>query len=138
MSTHYTKKKQLENKKSHGGVWVVFVALGIFAVIIFRVASSGTSAMHMFDGMPTSDGVYDVAKEFVRPTLRSDDAVFSDEGYQFADKGDSIYVIKSYAETPTGSGDGTRTKEFFKIILKYKGGTVSRKSNWEVLDLRSN
>ncbi|MEO6149781.1 MAG: hypothetical protein ABIN95_03805 [Mucilaginibacter sp.] len=137
MTTHYTKKKKLENKKAHGGVWMIFVLLALFAIIIFRVASSGSASNSMFNGLPTSDGVYEVAKEFVRPTLRSNNAEFSEEGYEFAQKTDSIYVIRSFAETPSGSGDGSLTKESFRITMKYKGGTVSNKENWEVLDLRS-
>lgn len=135
--SHYYKKRS-NRKKSGKGIWIVFFLLGVFAVIIFRIAIAdfSLSDFTMANGMPTSNTVYNISQQFVKPTMRSDNIVFASDGYEFAEKGDSVYIIRSYADVSLPNE--TQSREYFRVVLKYKGGVPSRKSSWEVLDMRSN
>jgi hypothetical protein len=83
--------------------------------------------------LPSSDEVYSISKEFVRPTIRADDPEFSDSEYQFGQKNDSTFVIKSYVEVKDQAGQAQKTA--FEITLRYKGGPKTDQRNWEVLNL---
>ncbi|WP_179414048.1 hypothetical protein HDF19_17155 [Mucilaginibacter sp. E4BP6] len=83
--------------------------------------------------MPSSNEVYSVAKQFVLPTLKGSGASFSEDGYEYGKKADSVFIIRSVVNTKTRGGDLLKTN--FEITLKYKGGAVADESSWEVLNL---
>ncbi|RVU00834.1 hypothetical protein EOD41_09360 [Mucilaginibacter limnophilus] len=116
--------------------WIIFAFLIIFALIIIRFAMSGAVGDSFFSGMPSKSDAYDMAQQFVRPALRGSDVEFSDQGFQFGKQSDSVYVIKSYAETETGDDEKQRID--FTVIMKYKGGPASYKSNWELQSMNIN
>jgi len=132
MQNAYINEKNNKKKATLKFVWILIVFGILFAIIVARFALSG-SEEDLFSGAPSSDDVYNIAKEFVKPTLKGATADFSDSQYQFGQKQDSVYVIKSFVETPDGTGSNQRTN--FEITLKYKGGLRTEERNWEVLNL---
>lgn len=107
----------------------VLVILGlIFIFIVARFALTNNVA-DTFSGAPSHDDVYSIAKDYVRPTLKSSDISFSDSEYEFGKEQDSVYVIKSHADL----GSGQRTN--FEITLRFHGGAKNDQRNWEVLNL---
>jgi len=132
MQNAYINEKNNKKKATLKFVWILIVFGILFAIIVARFALSG-SEEDLFSGAPSSDDVYNIAKEFVKPTLKGATADFSDSQYQFGQKQDSVYVIKSFVQTKDNDGEDQKTN--FEIILKYKGGSKSEQQNWEVLNL---
>lgn len=128
----YFADKKNKKKSAVKVVWVLVLMGIVFVFIVAKFAFSGTFD-DVIGGAPTSDDVYSIAKDFVRPTLKAEDADFSDSEYQFGKKEDSVYVIKSVVETKTHSGDVVKTN--FEITLKFKGGSKKDQSSWELLNL---
>jgi hypothetical protein len=126
MDKKYLAEKKKKKKSAMGGVVVLVIIGVIFAFIIFKFAFTGTIE-DTFSGAPTQDDVYEIAKQYVKPTLKSE-CSFS-ESYGFAKKEDSVYVIKSHVDL----NDERRTN--FEITLKYKGGVKTDEHNWDVLNL---
>jgi len=110
------------------GVVVLVVFILIFTFIIVRFALTG-NVQSIFSGEPTHDDVYQIAKEYIKPTLKSANATFSDSEYEFGKEQDSVYIIKSHADLDGGQ----RTN--FEITLKFKGGAKNDQRNWEILNL---
>ena len=130
---YLTQKKQ-KKKTAVKAVWFIIVLAIVFIIVIIKFALSGDmDVTTLFSGMPSSDDVYSVSKQFVLPTLKGTDASFSEDGYQFGKKEDSVFVVKSAVETKTNSGDIQKTN--FEITLKFKGGPVSNQNSWQLLNL---
>lgn len=132
MDKNYLAEKKKKKKSAVGAAWILVIIAIIFVVIIAKFAFSG-SVDEIISGMPSSDDVYAVAKAFVKPTLKSTEADFSDSEYQFGKKEDSVFVIKSYVKTKDNAGEDQKTN--FEITLKYKGGAKQDQNSWEVLNL---
>jgi len=122
----YLEEKKKKKKSAMGGVVLLLIIGAIFVFIVAKFALTGT-VEDTFSGAPTRDDVYTIAKEYVKPTLKSDGS-FSDS-YGFEKKEDSVYVIKSQIDL---SGDQHTN---FEITLKYKGGVKTDERNWDVLNL---
>jgi hypothetical protein len=133
MQENYELDKAAKKKTAKRYGWMVLLLVLAFAVIVAKFALAG-SLEDIITGMPSSDDVYTVAKDFVRPTLRSTEAQFSDSEYQFGKKADSVYVIKS-SVTTKGDG-GQEQKTDFEITLKYNGGEKTDQKNWELIDIK--
>jgi len=132
MKKGYLENKQSNKKSALKYVWIL-VAFGfIFILIVLKFALSASNRI-VYSGLPNSDEVYAVAKEFITPTIKEPHPSFPDSKYDFAKKDDSVYVIKSYVITKDSSGENLKTD--FEITLKYKGGVNTKKSNWELLNL---
>ncbi|RYY34512.1 MAG: hypothetical protein EOP46_13185 [Sphingobacteriaceae bacterium] len=128
--------KHVETKKRAKRTgWVVFALIGVFALIMIRFATSGSVSDSFFSSMPSKTDAYDMAKQFVRPSMRGADVDFAD-GFQFGKQGDSVYVIRSYAETQTGDDEKQRID--FSVIMKYNGGPAAFKNNWELQSMNVN
>jgi len=131
---NYLAQKKQKKKSAVKAVWVILLLAVIFIAVIVKFALSGNEDVTtIFSGMPSNDEVYAVSKEFVLPTLKGSGATFSDEGYQFGKKADSVFVIRSVVETKLNSGDMLKTN--YEITLRYKGGSADNQSNWDVLNL---
>jgi len=130
-ASKFTTEKRKKKKSAVKVVWVLVLFALVFIVIVVRFALSGDSD-EIFSGMPTQDATYDVAKEFVRPTLKGYAPNF-DSGFQYGKQQDSVFVIKSNVETKDNSGQVQKTS--FEVTLRYKGGSVSSQNNWELLNL---
>jgi len=133
MQKNYVKDKAVKKKMAKRYAWMAIVLFIAFAAIIAKFALAG-SLEDIVSGMPSSDDVYQIAKDYVRPTLRSPEAQFSDSEYQFGKKADSIYVIRS-AVTTKGDG-GQEQKTNFEVTLKYNGGDKSDQKNWELINIK--
>jgi hypothetical protein len=127
-------KEKADKKKTGNKALVLFLVL-IFIVIsvVIKITLTGSLKPDFFKGLPGSDDAYAIAKEFIRPTLKSSSANFSDTKYQFGKQSDSVYVIQSSVESRNDSGDKINTE--FKIVLKYNGGQVDKQKNWTLIDL---
>ena len=104
-------------------------------VFVTRFALSD-SRDDLTNGAPVSADAYSMAKQFVRPTIKSSNILFPETGYQCAEKPDSVFVIKSYAEDKAQSGPKNITS--FQITLKFTGGKVGDKKNWRMITLNEN
>ncbi len=135
MAKTYLKDKQIKKSFALKGVGLLVVLAIIFTVVLIRFAISGTK-FDFIDAPPDSDAAYAVAKEFVKPTIKSSYIYFPEKGYLCAQKPDSTFIIKSYAESKNQSGIKDVTT--FEISIKYNGGKTSDKTSWTVLDLSEN
>jgi len=117
-----------------GGLVLILLAL-IFVAFIARFALSGSRTDYL-NGAPGGDDAYSMAKKFVGPTIKSKQLVFPELGYQCAQKPDSVFIIKSYAEAKDQPGPKSVTT--FEITLKFNGGKVADKNNWKVIDVVEN
>jgi hypothetical protein len=132
----YLKDKQHKRKTAMAGVWILVVIGIIFIMVIVKFATSGgNSDTFSFNTFPGSDDAYQVAKQYVSPTLRSGNVVFAEDHYQFAKKSDSVFVIKSYVSSIDEKGEKIKTN--FQITLKYNGGPKAVQDNWTMVDLKS-
>lgn len=126
----FLNKKSDRKKRANKFVWILlgFSAFGI--AMLIKVMLTGSLKPEFFKGLPTHEDAYEIAKEYVRPTLKSSSVNFEEEGYQFGKTSDSVYVIKSTLET-----EGTTME--FKITLQYKGGQPDKQKNWSVVSLNT-
>jgi len=136
MAKDYLADKE-EKRKS--GIKVLWLLLVVFVIIIFlaiKIALTSSTKSSGFSGLPTSDEAYTVAKEFVRPTLKSTDADFDESHYQFAKTSDSVYVIKSSVELTDENNEKISIN--FKVTLKFNGGLPTAVKNWALIDMVKN
>ena len=78
---------------------------------MIRVASrTSTSADSFFNVAPTGNDAYEIAKDYIRPTLKSP-AEFATEGFEFGKDSESVFVVKSYFETK--SDESYRYQNYF-------------------------
>jgi hypothetical protein len=131
---NYLSHKKQKKKSAVKAVWIISALAVVFIIVVAKFALSGDNEVNtLFTGMPSSSEVYTISKLFVLPTLKGTGASFSEDGYEYGKKADSVFVIRSVVNTKTSGGDPLRTN--FKITLKYKGGPVADENNWEVLNL---
>ena len=127
----YAQEKREKKKDALKIVWILGLLSIIFIVIVARFALANDN--DVYTGLPGDDAVYAMAKTFVRPTFKATSVNFLASGYNLVRERDSVYIIRSFAETKDNTGWKEKTN--FEIVLKYKGGPSSIMSNWEVLNL---
>ena len=132
MTDPYLQNKAAKESFLLKGVFVLIALALIFTAFIARFALSG-SRSDFLNGAPDNDAAYSVAKQFVKPTIKYHKVVFPESGYQCAQKPDSVFIIKSYAEAKDEPGPKNITT--FEITLKFIGGNVSDKNNWRLLGI---
>lgn len=134
MEQTYLKDKHLKKKRAMKGVYAILVVGVVFIFIMVKFATSGgVSDVFSFSKMPNADDAFNMAKEFVIPTIRNANPSFPESGYQFGKKSDSVYVIRSYVTSVDERGQENRTN--FEVILKYNGGSRHQKKNWSMVDI---
>jgi hypothetical protein len=131
-SAQYLKQKADKKKTGNKVLWIFLVFVAIAISVVVKITLTGSLKPNFFKGLPGNEDAYEIAKQFVEPTLKSSSADFKDDGYQFGKQSDSVYVIKSSVETGSGSD---RIITEFKVILQYNGGQVDKKKNWSLIDL---
>lgn len=131
----YLQDKAAKQRFLQKGMVMVTVLVLIFTVFVARFALSG-SRDDLMNGAPGSEDAYSVAKQFVKPTIKASNISFPETGYQCAQKPDSIFVVKSYAEDKDQPGSKNITS--FQITLKFIGGKVADKKNWRMITLSEN
>ncbi len=132
MTKTYLKEKAIKTSFALKGIGLLIVLAIIFGVVLIRFALSGRRFDYMKE-LPDSDEAYSIAKEFVKPTIKSSQIYFPEFEYQCAKKPDSVYIVKSYAEAKNQSG--IKNVIPFEITLKYNGGQNSSKKSWTLLNL---
>src|SRR5579871_5243504 len=131
----YLQDKAAKQRFLQKGMVVVVVLILIFTVFVTRFALSG-SRDDLMNGAPGSEDAYLVAKQFVKPSIKARNISFPETGYQCAQKPDSVFVVKSYAEDKDQPGSKNITS--FQITLKFIGGNVADKRSWRMLDINEN
>ena len=131
----YLQQKAAKQRFLQKGMVVTVALMIIFMVFVTRFALSG-SRDDLMNGTPVSADAYLIAKQFVRPTIKSNKISFPETGYQCAEKPDSVFVVKSYAEDKAQSGPRNITG--FQITLKFMGGKVGDRKNWRMITLNEN
>jgi hypothetical protein len=132
MTDHYIQHNAEKKNFLRKGLTVMVIIAMISTVFMTRYALSG-SRKYVSDNVPDYDDAYLMAKTFIRPTIKSSDITFPESGYQCAQKPDSVFIVKSYAEKKGNQTPKNITA--FEITLKFTGGRVADKSNWKVIDL---
>jgi len=133
MARDYLAEKAAKKKTGQKALWLLMILLVIVVSMVIKIVLTGSLKPDVFSGLPSSDEAYTVAKQFIRPTLKTTSTNFSDSHYQFAKTSDSVYVIQSEVNYKDDKNEATSTK--FKIILKYNGGQANQQKNWEMLNL---
>lgn len=130
MAKDYLKDKVVKKKSALKAVYLLVLLGVVFVVMLFKFAYSGTG---VFSGLPDSDAAYEIAKGYIRPTVRSTSVTFHDDAYKFAKKSDSVYVIKSSYDEKDGNGESMSTN--FTITLQYLGGHAKNEGAWKMVTL---
>ncbi|GAA4913091.1 hypothetical protein [Mucilaginibacter defluvii] len=134
MSNDYHQLKKAKGKTARLGVWVVIGLIILFGLILFRFTLSGSQKQNLFGGLPSKEDVYEAAKIIVKPSLKGDHVSFSDDGFEFGKRSDSVYVIRSYADVT--AEDGSQSRQYFNVTIKYNGGLATKANNWELQALQ--
>lgn len=134
MNKDYHQLKKAKGKTARLGVWVVIGLIMVFGLILFRFSQSGSQNQKLFGGLPSKEDAYEVAKTIVKPSIKGDKIDFSDEGFEFGKRSDSVYVIRSYADVT--ANDGSENRQYFNVTLKYNGGLATKANNWELQALQ--
>jgi hypothetical protein len=132
----YLSEKAAKKKTTKEAMLVLLVFIILFIVIMVRFALRPDSRDNLFSSMPTGSEAYEIAKDYIKPTLKLPDVEFADEEYQYAKGADSVYVVKSYFETKDISNRKIITN--FTIRIKYNGGTTLNEVNWSLISLEEN
>jgi hypothetical protein len=132
MTDHYIRHNAEKKNFLRKGLTVMVIIAMISTVFMTRYALSG-SRRDAVGNAPDYDDAYLMAQNFIRPTITSSDITFPQSGYQCAQKPDSVFIVKSYAEKKGKQAPQNITS--FEITLKFTGGPVADKNNWKVIDL---
>jgi hypothetical protein len=132
MKSKYEAEKEAKKKTTRQVMWLLLALLVLFSIVIIRVAARTGANEGFFNSEPSGDDAYEIAKDYVRPTLKSP-AEFATEGYQYTKAPDSVFIIKSYFVTEMDNH--TKTKTGFTVKIKYNGGMVSNDRNWSLLTM---
>ncbi|MBS1503936.1 MAG: hypothetical protein JST32_17835 [Bacteroidetes bacterium] len=134
MEKPYSSHKEIKKSFALKGMFVLMVLALIFTLFMVRYALSGTRRSP--EGVPDSDDAYAMAKEFVKPTIKASNISFPESDYQCAQKPDSVFIIKSYAESKDLQGSMGVTS--YEITLRFFGGNIANKDSWKVISLNEN
>ncbi|BAU54554.1 hypothetical protein [Mucilaginibacter gotjawali] len=129
----YLKEKQEKAKTTVTGIIVLLIFIIIFIGIIVRLAIRSGTNEGFFPLMPTGKDAYEIAKDYIQPTIKSADVEFPDKDYEFSKNSDSVYTITSHFDTRNISGEEVKTE--FTVTLKYNGGSSADQHNWTLVKL---
>lgn len=132
MPKSYFNNQQQKKKFAYKLIILLIILAITFTVALIRLALSGTNK-EVVNNPPKNEDVYFIAKQFVKQTVKTPDAVFPETGYQFNQKTDSVYTIKSYLESRDQTGQ--KTVISFVITLQFFGGDALNKNRWRVVSL---
>lgn len=132
MAKNYIDNKAGKKKSAKRAAWAIVILGIIFIYILLKFAHNG-SMDFTGGGLPTGEQAYEVAKSFVKSTVRSSNIDFPGSGFQMAKRNDSTYVIRSAAEITADNGDKRSTN--FKVLMEYKGGKQDEMKNWSLLNI---
>ncbi len=129
----YLSEKAEKKKVTREAMWVLGIFVVVFILMIIRIAMRPSGADSVFSDMPTGAEAFEIAKAYVKPTIKSPDAEFSDGKFAYSKSNDSVYVIKSYFEEHNIAGPAVKTN--FTAVIKYHGGLAVNEQNWTLVNL---
>src|SRR3569832_1828285 len=132
MSKSYVNNQQQKKKFAYKLIVFLIILSVLFAGIIIGFAISGNNRQ-LVNNPPKNEDVYAIAKQFVKQDVKTPNIVFPDTGFQFNQKTDSTYTIKSYLESKDQNGQKTVTS--FVITLQFLGGDALNKNRWKMISL---
>ncbi len=132
----YLSEKAHKKRISQQAMWALFIFIALFVLIIVRFAFRPDAAGGFFSKLPSGDDAFEIARDYIKSTLKLADVEFAEGVYRYAKAPDSVYIVKSYFETKdTGNG---KVKTNFTVTIKYNGGSNLNKRNWSLLNLEEN
>jgi hypothetical protein len=135
MTKNYLNYKEVKKSFARKVIILFSILAVIFVIAVIRFALSGYQ-FGFINSPPGNEDAYAVAKEFIKPGIKSTHVNFPDSGYQCAQKPDSVYVIKSYVESKNQSGE--KSVITYEITMRFNGGNARNKNSWKLLDLTKN
>jgi hypothetical protein len=132
MSKSYVNNQQQKKKFAYKLIIFLIIIAISFTVVLIRLSRSGTNK-EVVNNPPKNEDVYTIAKQFVKQDVKTSNIVFPETGYQFDQKTDSTYTIKSYLESKDKKGEKTVTS--FVITLQFFGGDALNKNRWKMVSL---
>jgi hypothetical protein len=132
MSKNYVNNQQQKKKFAYKLVIFLVILAIAFTFVLIKFAFSGTNK-EVVNNPPKNEDVYTIAKQFVKQNIKTSDLVFPEKDYQFNQKTDSTYSIKSYIESKDESGHKMTTS--FVITLQFLGGDAMNKNRWKMVSL---
>jgi hypothetical protein len=127
----YEAEKADKRKSTKSGILFLLVFITLFVTVMVRIAARSDSNNSLFSFMPSGNDAYEIAQDYIKPTLKFPDAEFPKDAYQYTSDADSVYVVKAWCY----SGKN-KAKTNFTVTLKYTGGVNSDGRNWELVNLR--
>jgi hypothetical protein len=132
MSKSYVNNQAIKKKFAQKLIVFLIIIAITFAVVLIRLAQSGSNK-EVVNNPPKNEDVYTIAKQFVKHDIKAANIAFPETGYQFDQKADSTYTIKSYLESKGPSGQKKVTS--FVITLHFFGGDALDKNRWKMVSL---
>ena len=136
MKRDYEAEKAAKKQSTKQVMWMLLVVVLLFGTVITRLALRLGEKGEYYSSMPSGNDAMVVAKDFIRPTLKSPNVDFADEDFQVTKTSDSVYTVNSYYLT--SYNDKEKIKTNFTVKLKYTGGTANNEKNWSLLNLNEN
>jgi len=129
----YLGTKSAKKNKALKGVWFIIAGAVIFIIVILRYVQNSEVRIAS-QGLPEKEDAYKVAKAFLKADSPGAEQIdFSDDGFSFGKKTDSIYVIRSTFEKHLEGGD--LKKGSFSVTIRYKGGANDDQNNWDLMNI---
>lgn len=132
MPKSYVSNQQQKKKFAYKLIIFLIIIATTFTVVLIRLARGGATK-EIVNNPPKNVDVYTIAKQFVKQEVKNSNISFPETGYQFNQKADSTYTIKSYLESRDQSGHSTVTS--FVITLKFLGGDALNKKRWTMVSM---
>jgi hypothetical protein len=127
----YIAEKAEKKKSTRGAMWILLIFIILFTIVIIRIATRSDSGGGLFGSMPSGDEAYEMAQDYLKPTIKSPDIEFTKDEYQYTEGGDSVYTVKSYYYTRN-----PQIKTNFTIKMKYTGGVNTDQRNWDLISIK--
>jgi hypothetical protein len=128
----YIAEKAEKKKSTRGAMWILLIFIILFTIIIIRIATRSDSGNGLFSSMPSGDEAYEMAQNYLKPTLRSPDIEFTRDAYQYTEAPDSVYTVRSFYYV-----GNSRIKINFTVKMKYTGGVNTDQRNWDLISIKN-
>lgn len=115
-----------EKKPTRAGKILAFLVIGLLIFFGVRMCNNSKWAQQ--------ERIYYTAKEIVKDHLKSPTSAEFSGKCEVLVSPDSIYFVKSWVDSKNPLG--TMMRNNFIVAMKYKGGTMSDRNNWAVIDVR--
>jgi len=125
--------KSQNKSKALKGVWFLLAVAAIFVFVILKYVHNSEARIST-NSLPDREEAYSMAKEILKGQFQSGQNIgFSDDGFSYGKKSDSIYIVKSvYKQSIEG---GTIKNGDFSVTMRFKGGNADNQGSWDVLSI---